>query len=176
MEGLKQDIKGYRGEVYEEEISDMLKAELGKFGLGDELSEYLTKKKMNPENLRKEAEFLKKCTEFGCHPEVAVSMLENGIEPDAAEAELIRSMLLDHQFPDFIVPLVLKGQLNPDETYEVAEKAASLRENFGTSVFVEDDDGLTMYDKVLRQFIDEILVNKRIRKVDAVCSKKHSVR
>ena len=142
----------------------------------DELSEYLTKKNMNPENLRKEAEFLKKCSEFGCHPEVAISMLENGVEPDTTEAEVIRSMLLDHQFPDFIVPMVLKGQLTPDETYEVAEKAASLRENFGTSIFIEEDDGLTMYDKLLRQFIDEIKTNKRIRKVDAVCSKKHSGR
>jgi len=176
MDGLKQDIKGYRGETYEADVKAELKVELDKFGLPEALSNYLADKDVAPECLRKEAEFLKKCTEFGCHPEVAVCMLENKVEPDTIGAEVIRSMLLDHMLPDFVVRKVLKGELTPEEITEVADKAASLRENFGLAIFEEDASGNIMYDELLKNFINELTTNKRLRKVDAVCSKKLSVR
>lgn len=161
MRGLEEDLAQYGAEVDEESAEAVLEKEIRAFGLSQELAEYLMDKDINAQNLRKEAVFLKDCTEKGYDADVCICALENYITHDIA-LKVLKVVISDIGLPGRVAIAFLNKEINQEQLTDIGQFMLSICEQWGTDIFeIEPDSDKTHYDG----FVDAKLKEYRGKKV-----------
>ncbi len=168
MRGLANDLSNYEEENTEIEIENELRKEIQKYGLPEEIVDYLVKKDINASTLRKEAKQLKGYIEAGHTAEASICVLENKFSDDAfAPIELI----CKYGLPTKVGVAYVLGYLNDDEVVEIKNLMQHVQENYGTYAWdIIPGKDKTAYDDILDGELERLTNKKIVKKLnEKVC-------
>jgi hypothetical protein len=151
---LEMDIKAYCAELETVGLRKELVGELTGYGLPEELSEYLTDN--GGKDIKDQADFLRKCIEFGYSPSTSIVLLEKGIKLGSDKAKVLEE-IAQAGLPEEATEAFLKGKLTRSEIHYIAEKMAEQRQEWGLNFYATmPTEELPVYKLYYKEFVKEV--------------------
>lgn len=167
MRGLAKDLANYEDENTEIETEKLLRNEIQKFGLPEELAEYLANR--DTSTLREEAKLLKRYIEEGHPSEACICVLENRFNKEAFESI---ELILKAGLPVRVGTAYVKGEITDNETAELLLSMAQVQLTYEEDTYTTPPgSNKTIYDDILDSTLEEYKRNKVIHKLNQKVSK-----
>jgi hypothetical protein len=165
------DIRELRGIDEEARLHDELRKELVAMGVDEGMVQYVVD--VDPSRIREAALCFKKCKEFGYSPATSSMIFKLGINPDSEGARFVKSLSEEALLPERVIIAVFKEEITKEDFVEIIKKLTRSIETFGTMfVFRRDQDGVSMYDDMMDEFLEQARAKKRDAKMETVLEKK----
>lgn len=153
MNGLEQDLSCYNEEITENNLQRQLRNAIQKYGLPEEISEYIIEKDFPVEKLEETAKTFKKYIEKGISSDCSIYVLENNIT-DINEIIAINDFAEKTALPFRVGLAYIRNQINTDSVNKIVELMMLAIESYGPSIYdYLPSEHTTPYDG----FIDEYL-------------------
>jgi hypothetical protein len=162
MAGLENDLAQYDLMVAEGELKKILAKEINKFGLSEQIAEYLSEQKMKPEELKKAAETIKSFMDKGLCGSTSICAFENGL--DETEAKVIEHVTVVMELPRRIALAYLKDDIDKDGLEALYDKARELRGYEDMDIFAPWKGEKSYYDAMLDEELADLKGRKRVQK------------
>jgi hypothetical protein len=117
FKGMAQDLARYSDMVNDETLQGELQEELKKYGLSEELADYLAKKDLSVKELQRQAEYLKSCAERGYEISASICALENGCALE--EVKVINMVVRESDLPAAVGLAYLREEITVEEVKEL---------------------------------------------------------
>ena len=160
LKNLEHDLAHYEAEVVGMDMHKAFHDEIQKFGLPDEIAEYLINLNMKPADLKKTAKVMKDKMEKGISSELCIFAYENKLKDSSVAA--IHLITDQTGLPIRAGAAYLKNELTIEEAKELNEHMQQVLDTYGRDAFeVIEGSDKTAYDAIL----DNQLEHYRAKKV-----------
>ena len=157
LKGFERDLERYEGMVADDMLSQELKVEINKFGLSDTIADYLSHKDYTAKTLERKAKLLKALVEQGYKTETCIAAVEKFTrESDTdimALAASLDQIITKTGLPPDVCAEGLNGDIDMDDLVSIAKEMKGSLSMYGPDVFKEQEDGQTLYQKLLNERI-----------------------
>jgi hypothetical protein len=152
--GLESDLARYELSVTEDNLKKELAKEINKYGLPEDIAEYLSEQDLSVEDLRKQAELLKPLVSKGLSKPTCVCALENDL--DLEQAKVVDMIVTKMDLPARVGLAFLREELTSKDLEELYTRVMEAREDLGSKMFTVREGETQTYWNV---FIDQLLDN-----------------
>lgn len=169
--GLEEDIESYMLECGNQELKTELRKEIGKLGINEEAAEWLEGR--DAQTIRKDALFLKKCTEHGVSDEAAKCLLHTGVEPGTPEGDCVCGIIEKLRLPAYAAEGFIKGEYLAEELGEIAEYLQEARKDYGSFFYwINEGSDKTVGEQLAEEKFKQLRARKRAARLEDVCTRK----
>lgn len=153
MSGLEEDLAHYEAELTETIVIDELQKEIQKFGLSEDMADYLMDN-ASAETLKEKALFLKACTENNITSSAGILALEHNLTIQDA---LVIGKIVELGLPARVGLAYLHKELTTSDLNFLVEKMNSVLEDYGTDAFsFIKGTTRTAYDDYLEYYLKDL--------------------
>jgi len=165
---LARDIERYESQMSKEDVRSNLKAEIEKYGLDDTLADYLINKNLSASKLKKTAQFLKQCVEYGYSSGTSICLVENKIPMDSTVASIIHKVVSEIGLPARVGLAYAQRKVTVEELSEMKEHMDAALEIYGLKLYeCATDHEKTVYDELIDEYLKQYSQNKRISVINS---------
>lgn len=164
LKNLENDLANYEAEIVEHNMQEKLQDEIQKFGLPENIAEYLVHKDLNPSELKKVAEFMKRNLEKGISSEVCIYAHDQQLKDDAITA--IHLITDGTGLPARVGHAFLRKEITIDETKELYEFMQHVMESYGNDIYsIPEGKNKTIYDDFIDTELNRYRKENRARTI-----------
>ena len=163
--GLENDLARYETMVIEETLKKSLTREINKFGLPENLAEYLVEQDLSVEDLRKKAEFVKPLAKKGFSNTTCICAIENNLNEE--EAKVIEHVVVKMELPRRVAIAFLRNEIDSKGLEKVYETAIEVRQHavdLDQDIFAPWKDDKSYYDYMIDHELTSLKGQKRARR------------
>ena len=155
MSGLEEDLYHYDSEITKNNLQRQLRKEINKYGLPDEISEYIIEKDFPANDLEKIAKTFKKYIERDISLDCSIYVFENNIT-DMDEIRAINDFTEETGLPYRVGLAYLKGQINNNSVERIIKLMSLALESYGPNIFdYIPNEHTTPYDGFIDEYLKE---------------------
>lgn len=163
LKSLENNLAGYEAEYIEKDMVSELQGEIQKFGLPEDISEYLANKDLTPADLRRAAKLFKSHIENGLSSETCIYAYEHDLDKDQAVA--INMIIKETGLPARVGYAFLKNDLTMEEVLELYSFMEYMSESYGSDLYsVPNGKNKTVYDDFIDTELARYKKEKRAKK------------
>lgn len=163
LKNLEHDLAHYEAEIASKAVHRELQIEIQKFGLPDNIADYLSDQNMKPGKLRRTAKAMKGYIEKGVSSDLCIFAHEHNLNENMIAA--IHLITDQTDLPPRAGYAYLKNELTIEEAKELNEHMQRVMETYGNEAFeIIENKGKTAYDEILDHQLKHYRAKKILKK------------
>ena len=165
---LSRDIAKYEAQMNLDDVRSNLKSEIEKYGLDETLADYLINKDFSTTKLKKTAQFLKQCMEYGYDANTSICLVENNIPLTSDVAKIIHKTVSELELPARVGLAYAQRKITIENIQEMKENLQAALEIYGLKLYqCANGHEHTVYDDLVDEYLRQYTQKKRVTAINA---------
>ena len=163
---MAQDLETLKERVKVRELSNELKNEIRKLGVPEELAESMAKSDLEPEEIKRRAQYIKICTERNFSKKACEWLAkhgeEYGFEADSPYAEMVNDFIGNNMLPEAGIAAAT-GKISKEELAQIGDDCRSFVNLVGPGTAYGESpsgSGKTNYDEYQMGILQRLIARK----------------